>query len=82
MSNITSFDHRRKSLGELQKIVYDQEKQIEAMQDKLMWHESYIETMEVQFSEFTNSYKLMNEELLDSIKELHQEMMRLDREKI
>ena len=59
MSNITSFDHRRKSLGELQKIVYDQEKQIEAMQDKLM-----------------------NEELLDSIKELHQEMMRLDREKI
>ena len=51
-------------------------------QDKLMWHESYIETMEVQFSEFTNAYKFMNDELLESIKELHQEVMRLDREKI
>lgn len=70
-SNIVSFDHRRKSLGELQTIAQQQAREIEQLQVKIMWHESYIETMEAQFSEFRNSYEVMNNEILDSLRKLH-----------
>ena len=78
MSNITSFDHRRKSLGELQTIAQQQAREIEQLQVKIMWHESYIETMEAQFSDFKGAYEQMNTELLTSIRELHKSVFKLN----
>ena len=48
-SNITSFDYHRKSLGQLQRVIEQQQKDIQTLQEKLSWQEMYVETLEAQF---------------------------------
>ncbi len=76
-SNITSFDHRRRSLGELQRQVEQLTIETKKLKEYNDWQDMIIDTMEIQFTEFKSDYKIMNETLLDSIKGLHKMLFKL-----
>ena len=76
-SNITSFDHRRKTLGQLQRTVEQQHKDIQTLQEKSAWQEMYIETLEVSFSEFKEEHEFMVDNLLKGLRNLNTMVMML-----
>jgi predicted RNase H-like nuclease (RuvC/YqgF family) len=78
MSNIESLDYRRKSLGQLQRVLEEHQKELQSLRDKVSWQEMYIETLEVQFSEFKDSYELLNETVLRDIRALHSMVFKLN----
>jgi hypothetical protein len=61
-SNITSFSYRRKALGDLQRIVEKQHKDIERLQKYNDWQDVILDTLQEQ--------KFMTNNLLTSIKDL------------
>ncbi len=69
-SNITSFSYRRKSLGELQRIVERQHKDIERLQKYNDWQDVIIDTLQEQIRDFMREQKFMTNNLLTGIKDL------------
>ncbi len=69
-SNITSFSYRRKSLGELQRIVERQHKDIERLQKYNDWQDVIIDTLQEQIRDVMREQKFMTNNLLTGIKDL------------
>jgi len=69
-SNITSYSYRRKALGDLQRIVEKQHKDIERLQKYNDWQDVILDTLQEQIREFMREQKFMTNNLLTSIKDL------------
>ena len=69
-SNITSFSYRRKALGDLQRIVEKQHRDIEKLQRYNDWQDVIIDTLQEQIRDFMREQKFMTNNLLTGIKDL------------
>jgi len=70
-SNITSFDYRRKSLGELQRQQEQLVREVKSIHDKNDWQEMYIDSLELTFQEFKQQHEFMVTSLLDELKRMN-----------
>ena len=71
MSNIESFDYRRKSLGQLQRQQEQFAIELKKLHEYRDWQDMVMETLEVQFSEFRQQHEFMVTNLLEQLKKLN-----------
>ena len=81
MSNISSFDYRRKSLAELQRQVEQLNKEVQRQQEWNDWQTMVIDTMEVQFSEFKSQHEFMIDIILTQLRFLNKTLQGLNNDK-
>lgn len=77
-SNITSFDHRRRSLGELQRVIERQQIAIDDLQKYNDWQDMIIDTMEIQFTEFRKEHEFMVNNILEGLRATNKMIMMLN----
>ena len=68
MSNIVSFDYRRKSLGELQREVEGLRAAISRLQEWVDWQEMISDTQEVELAELRSSVNFLMAQQVKLIK--------------
>lgn len=68
MSNIVSFDYRRKSLGELQREVEGLRAAIARLQEWVDWQEMISDTQEVELAELRSSVNFLMAQQVKLIK--------------
>lgn len=76
MSNIRSFDHRRRSLGELQRAVEQLQKEYGVIREWQSWQEAYLEHMEIELSQLRGEHSLLAESILSQLKAIHVMVMK------
>lgn len=76
-SNVTSFDYHRKTMGQLQRIVEEQQLELKRLREYNDWQDMIIDTMEIQFTEFKKEHEFMVNNILEGLRATNKMIMTL-----